>query len=609
MSKKNTKDIKKSKDTEDDKNIKNDVESVSSKKVVYIDIDDELTIIYEKIKNVSCKHVYIVVPQKAVLFQSVINLKILKKKALDSNKKIYLVTNDKTGIHLAEKTGITVYNKANSEGKPAIVSSDSNDERLRITPLRASVNAVEEEAPTRITERKLSISDILRKQNEKKSKKTINTEKTKINKKNKFSKKNKLVIINPNRHALIALIALSSIILLFIIYIALPGATIYITPSSTKLEKDVNITLADYQKNMHEIDTAVSDHMIASYPISTNISDTITYTATGKRSSENAENASGLLTIYNITNLDWPLITETRFQNEEGIIFRIKDAIVVPAGSSETPGQIEAFVVADQFDANNLVVGERGNIEASKFFLPGLREESRTEIYAESFAPMSGGFSDYITYITDEDLLAARMTIENHLKDKAITELKQAVDEKNSILGENEKFKLLEGKEGGKDSVEISNVNIVLDDSIVGQEIDSFEVSGDVNVSGIYYSEADMLKILTEELFSIKTSNKELVIVDEKSTTYVIFEWDDASGKVKLTAGIKGVEQYEINPNTESGQKLLEKIKEHISGKKIEDATLFIQNLPEVNKVNIESWPAWSPTIPSIPDNIEFEIK
>ena len=49
--------------------------------------------------------------------------------------------------------------------------------------------------------------------------------------------------------------------------------------------------------------------------------------------------------------------------------------------------------------------------------------------------------------------------------------------------------------------------------------------------------------------------------------------------------------------------------KAHIAGKDIEDAKLYIQNLPEINKVEIESWPAWSPTIPGIEDNIEFEVR
>ena len=107
-------------------------ESVSSKKVIYIEIDDEVTAVYDKVKDINKKHVYIVAPKRSILFQSIVNLKILKRKAEDDKKKIYLVTNDSNGIHLAQKTGITVYSKA-TEGKPSIFSTEINDEKLRIT--------------------------------------------------------------------------------------------------------------------------------------------------------------------------------------------------------------------------------------------------------------------------------------------------------------------------------------------------------------------------------------------------------------------------------------------------------------------------------------------
>ena len=53
---------------------------ISAKKVVYIEIDDEVTSVYDRIKNLKIKHIYLVVPRRSVLFQSIVNLKILKRK-------------------------------------------------------------------------------------------------------------------------------------------------------------------------------------------------------------------------------------------------------------------------------------------------------------------------------------------------------------------------------------------------------------------------------------------------------------------------------------------------------------------------------------------------
>lgn len=575
-------------------------EVISVKKVAYAEIDDEVTVIHDKIKGISAKHVYLVVPKRAILFQSIVNLKILKRKAEDSGKKIYLITNDKNGIHLAQKVGIEVYNQA-SQGAKALFSVEPNDERLRITPLKASINAVEDETPTRLTERKISISEILRKS---KSGKEVDV--TKINDPGNKKKKTKakFVLVSPNRHALIGLISITMVILLVIVYIALPGATIYLTPSASVLEKSVNITLADFQKNKGELDTHPKQ-MIASYPISRTVSKTITHYATGKKFSENAKNASGNLTIINTSNSAWPLIPKTRFQTEEGIVFRISDYATVPAASSSGPGKLKVFVTADQLDAFNTIVGERGNIGPSKFFLPGLKESSRSRLYGESYEPMTGGITDYITYISAEDIEAAKARLNDELIKSAIEDLKIAVGEKSELVGGETVFSLLTGE----NAVKVGETKIEVPIDLKDQELAEFNISGEVDVSGVYYDHDAMLEILKNELLLKKSPQKELLRINENSTSYRIFEWDESGGKIKLTANIKGIEQFEIDPEKENGVRLLTKIKEHIASKDIEEAKLYIQNLPEVNKVEIDIWPVWSPTIPSIPDNIEFEIR
>ncbi|MFH1218712.1 MAG: hypothetical protein V1679_02630 [Candidatus Peregrinibacteria bacterium] len=575
-------------------------EVVLKKKVVYAEIDDEVTEIFDKIKEVNAKHVYLVLPKRAVLFQSIVNLKILKRKVADAEKKIFFVTNDPNGVYLAQQVGIEVYNKANEEGKPALFSTDVDDEKLRITPLKASVNAIDEQAPTRLQERKLSISEILRKGRGRN--KSVNISPVKPSEKKK-KEKSKFVIVSPNRQALIALSVFSVFILLIIIYIALPGVTIYLTPSASVLEKSVNITLADYQKNSSELETH-PPHMIASYPVEITVSRTITHYATGKKFSERGSNASGKITIINTTGDSWPLVNQTRFQTDEGIVFRLQSPVTVPAASGGNPGKVEAFVVADVTDAYNAIVGERGNIEPSRFYLPGLKDSSRSKLYAESYEPMVGGVTDYITFVTADDLEAAKARMNDELLKDAISELKSAVNEK-SELTDGIVYTLLEGD----GAVLTDNVDVMLPQGLEGQVLSEFQVNGEVHVSGVYYEQEDMLAILVDELLLKKSPQKELLRINEDSTSYRIFEWNEGYGKIKITANIKGIEQYSINPEQENGARLLAKIREHISGKNIEDAKLFIQNLPEVNKVEIESWPYWAPTIPKITDNIDFEIR
>jgi len=576
-------------------------ELISKKKVLYADIDDEITTLYDKIRPLKMKNIYVVVPQRSILFQSVVNLKILKRKMEDDGKSLYLITNDKNGIYMAAQIGIPVYDRE-SEGKPVLFSTEVSDEKLKITPLKASVNSLEDDAPTRLAEKKISISEILQKF--KGFKKTLDVKK--IESQPKTDKpKSKFVIVAPNRQALIGLIVATVCVLLVVVYIALPGVTIYVTPAASVLEKSVNITLADSQKNGAELQ-AKDPHMIASYPIETTVTKTITHYATGKKISEKGANSSGKVMIYNLSNNTWPLVAQTRFQSKEGIIFRIPNGVTVPPASAGGPGKIEAFVSADPVDAYGSIVGAKGNIGPTRFTLPGLRDDSKSKVYAESTAPMTGGVTDYVSFVSDKDIDAAKSRAKDAVLKDAIQQLKIAIQDKAKLAGgDASKYTLLEG-EG---AVEIGEVKINAPSGIVNKDMNEFNVTASVSIKGLYYDSNEMMSILVAELEMKKSPQKKLLRINEDSSTYRIFERDIASGKVKLTANIKGIEEFSIDPTTDNGSKFLEKIRQHIVGKNIDEAKNYIQNLPEINKVEIESWPAWAPTIPGLAENIDFEVR
>jgi len=72
----------------------------------YIDIDEEITSIIERLKKTKAKDVVVVVPKHALLIQSIINLKLLKKESEKLRKEIIIVTQDKMGKLLVEKAGL-----------------------------------------------------------------------------------------------------------------------------------------------------------------------------------------------------------------------------------------------------------------------------------------------------------------------------------------------------------------------------------------------------------------------------------------------------------------------------------------------------------------------
>lgn len=575
-----------------------------AKKVLYLEIDDEVTTVYDKLIKLKHKTIYLVIPHRAVLFQSAINLKILKRKAEDINKNIIIVTSDSSGYNLAKRVGMEVQEKLEGEGSGvAILNKTKEGQENEITPLKASVNSLSDDSPSRRNEKKFSISEMVKRggQTFQIIPKNINISK-KDNQKKEKTQGSSLVLIAPNKKALFGLVAVSLAILMMISYIALPGATLVLTPKSNVIEVPKNVILADAERNRAELDTRPSN-MIPSYRITTQIDKVFTFQATGK-DAQGGKTATGKVKIQNTSANDWPLVPKTRFQTADGLVYRIDKQVVVPGGSTDKPGEMEVTVVADPVDAFGQPTGERGNIKGEvKFFLPALSSENQKKIFAVNNGDFSGGVTNVIKFISKEDVEAAKIKMENELKASAEAELKALITKKNET--QNTKLALLVGK----NLIEYGAAKVVIPPNIEGQKLDSFDVKGSLVVGGIAYDRDELVSILNREIKLKKNPEKTIASVDEDSLTYKLVDNDKASQKVTITATIQGIEEFEVSPKKENGERLIKKIKESILGKDIREARDFVQNLPEIEKVEISTWPAWAPTLPSVPDNIKVEIK
>lgn len=133
---------------------------------------------------------------------------------------------------------------------------------------------------------------------------------------------------------------------------------------------------------------------------------------------EVAEKASGQVTIYNEFGArPIRLIKNTRFQTPDGLIFRIRDSVVVPAKRGASPGTITTTIYADQ-------PGATYNIPATnRFTIPGLQGgEMFDSVYARSTAAFTGGFAGAKPKVSETDLTVARDKLRAALEEKARTE-------------------------------------------------------------------------------------------------------------------------------------------------------------------------------------------
>jgi hypothetical protein len=141
--------------------------------------------------------------------------------------------------------------------------------------------------------------------------------------------------------------------------------------------------------------------------------------ATGEEFVE--EKASGKIIVYNnYSSASQKLIKNTRFETPEGLIYRIKDAVVVPGrktvSGENVPGSLEVMVYADES-------GDAYNKDLLDLTIPGLKGDPRySKFYARSKTPMTGGASGTIRTASAEDLAETSSQLDGRLRAEILAE-------------------------------------------------------------------------------------------------------------------------------------------------------------------------------------------
>lgn len=126
--------------------------SSNNKDVIYVDVDDEITGIIDKVTSAHAKVVALVLPKRATVFQSIVNMKLLKKRAETAKKHIVLITSETGLMPLAGTVGL--YVAATLQSKPEIpaaapmVSDVADELDEKSVPLSAEDFDTDKEAAT-----------------------------------------------------------------------------------------------------------------------------------------------------------------------------------------------------------------------------------------------------------------------------------------------------------------------------------------------------------------------------------------------------------------------------------------------------------------------------
>ena len=124
-----------------------------NRKIVYIEMDEELNLIFDRIKKLKEKNVFLVIPSKSLIFQSILNLKILKTKVENLGKNLTIVSKDERGRKLCKNIGLKAISSIESNSKHEI--------KIRINSIDGYRPAAQVEIPAQKDRTKVSISDLV----------------------------------------------------------------------------------------------------------------------------------------------------------------------------------------------------------------------------------------------------------------------------------------------------------------------------------------------------------------------------------------------------------------------------------------------------------------
>lgn len=109
--------------------------AVSQKDTIYLDIDEEITNIIGKVSGSPKNIVALVLPKRATVLQSIVNMKLLKRAADQAEKKVVLITSEAGLMPLAGAAGIYVASNLNAKPylPPSPVSGSRADPEQTVT--------------------------------------------------------------------------------------------------------------------------------------------------------------------------------------------------------------------------------------------------------------------------------------------------------------------------------------------------------------------------------------------------------------------------------------------------------------------------------------------
>jgi hypothetical protein len=551
------------------------------KDTIYIEADDDITAIIEKIESAKNKVVALVLPKRSTSLQSIVNMRLLKRNADKAEKSVVLITSDGALLPLAGAAKLHV--AKNLQSKPEIPSAPSGSAKNADEASDLPDDALGDEKPSTKLDYHRSVGELAAvagvadgdeaidlddeddsddKKEEKKPKKEKTDKKLKVPNFDKFR-----AMFGLGGIALIGLVAF----LVMAIWVW-PKGVVTIQTESIPVSTEFSLKASDSAKALD-----MEKKIIPVATKTTQQTSTQQVTATGQQN--NGDKATGSVTLKNCTDNAITVPAGTGVSSN-GLTYILVSSVALSEGEFTSPGSGSVCKSSGGHVGSGSVKSQTGgskyNIGPSNFSVAGF-----PGVTGSSSGAMSGGTDNITTVVAQSDLDKAKEKITATDTD-AFTK----------------KFEADQVKAGNYVLAATLKVNdpVVTSSPAVGQPANTVTVTIQITYTVQVVLKTDLEKAISVSLAKQINPKKQKLSAEDVTK--------DATVSVQNAASVNDIT---INVSQSlSAIPLLDTdaIKKQIGGLKTGVIKSSLSSLPGVKKVEVKFSPFWVSKAPKKPSKI-----
>lgn len=563
--------------------------SIPAKDVIYIDVDDEITAIIDKVRGSQSKIIALVLPKRATTLQSIVNMKLLKKSADSDKKHLVLITSEAGLLPLAANVGF--YVAKTLQTKPEIPDVPQNGAMLP-DDLEEAVS-LDDNLNTQAT-----VGELARK-----NPSVLDADDEPIELDNRpkpldpsarghavvgggaagathapksvapaAKKDKKLKIPNFGKFRTLLILGgagvVAVIVLLYVCIAVLPSAKVLVKTDSEAVTANLNLT---FSTTTQEVNT--DSGAVPAQQQKTQKTLTQQVAATGQKN--NGQKAGGSMTLTNCSGQDVVIPAGTGF-SANGMTFLSTDTANVPDSSYKKNGDCNS----NGTDTVGVVAQSAGasyNLAPTTYVIAS----NPKDVSAKGDA-MSGGTDQITKIVQQSDIDDAKKKLEG----QDSSAIKQQLKNQLSKLG----LVPIAATFASSGSATAS--------ANAGDAADNVTVTENITYTMLGAKERDLQKVIADAVKDdIDTKKQKITDYGINGATYASPSTSDSS--TSLTMGVTVVAGPEFD---------LEAIKKQIAGKKSGDVQNIIKSYPGVTGVDTSYSPFWVHSVPSKVNKITITI-